>query len=127
MPSAPRPPIDLSGMTKDSLVLSWQEPEKDGGSKILDYVVEIKESTQEDWTYVGTTEGNQTYIQVKKLKRKIKYNFKISARNDAGVGLPLITDEPITVGSKISTHLFNLQSSIVFCIKCVFNCLQLIH
>ncbi|XP_031619547.1 titin-like isoform X4 [Contarinia nasturtii] len=102
VPSAPRPPIDVSGMTKDSLVLSWKEPEKNGGSKVLDYIVEFKESTQKDWKFVGTTEGNQTYIHVKKLKQKTKYIFKICARNEAGVGLPLITDEPITVDDKIT-------------------------
>lgn len=102
MPSAPRPPTNVSGMEKDSLILSWLEPEKDGGSKIQDYVVEYKETTAKDWTYVGTTEGSQTFIRVKKLKRTSKYIFKICARNEAGVGLPLITDEPITVDDKIS-------------------------
>lgn len=91
-------------MTKDSLILSWQEPEKDGGGKILDYVVEYKETTEKDWKSVGTTEGNQTYIHVKKLKRKTKYIFKICARNEAGVGEPLITDEALTVDDKISKH-----------------------
>lgn len=103
MPSAPRAPIEVSGMAKDSLVLSWTQPEKDGGSKILDYIVEIKESTDsKDWKYMGTTEGNQTYIHVKKLKQKTTYIFKICARNEAGISLPLISDEPITLNKKIS-------------------------
>lgn len=89
-------------MTKDSLILSWQEPEKDGGSKIIDYIVEYRESSEKEWKSVGTTEGNETYIHVKKLKRKTKYFFKICARNEAGVGLPLVTDEAITIDDKIS-------------------------
>lgn len=101
-------------MTKDSLVLAWKEPEKDGGSKILDYIVEFKESTEKDWKFVGTTEGNQTYIHVKKLKQKTKYIFKICARNEAGVGSPLITDEPITVDDKISMSLISLFRNLSF-------------
>lgn len=89
-------------MAKDSLILSWVEPEKDGGSKIFDYIVEIKESTEKDWKFVGTTEGNQTYIHVRKLKQKTKYLFKICARNEAGNGPPLISEEPITLTKKIS-------------------------
>lgn len=94
-------------MTKDSLILSWIEPEKDGGSKIIYYVVEYKEISEKDWKSVGKTEGNQTYIHVKKLKRKTKYIFKICARNEAGISLPLITDEPITIDDKISMFLFD--------------------
>lgn len=90
-------------MAKDSLVLSWKEPEKDGGSKIIEYIVEYKEITEKEWKYVKKTEGNQTYIQIKKLKFKSKYVFKICARNEAGVSPPLITDDAITVGGQIST------------------------
>lgn len=102
VPSAPRPPIDISGMAKDSLIISWQAPEKDGGSKILDYIIEMREKTKDEWTYVDTTAGNETYIHIKKLKQKTKYTFKICARNEAGVSPPLITDEPIIIGDQIS-------------------------
>lgn len=102
VPSAPRPPTDVSGMAKDSLILSWHEPEKDGGSKIIEYNIVVKDSKQKDWTFVGTTDGNQTYIHVKKLKQKTKYTFKICARNEAGVGPPLITEDPITLDNQIS-------------------------
>lgn len=105
VPGAPRPPINISGMSKDSLILGWQEPEKDGGSKILDYIIEVKESKQKDWTYVDTTEGNQTFIQIKNLKQKTKYIFKICARNEAGLSPPLITDDAITVSDQISKYI----------------------
>lgn len=102
VPSAPRAPTEISGMSKDSLILSWQAPEKDGGSKILDYIIEMKDKTNGDWVYANTTEGNETYIQIQKLKQKKKYTFKICARNEAGLSQPLITDEPITIGNQIS-------------------------
>lgn len=114
VPSAPRAPIEVSGMAKDSLILSWHEPEKDGGSKIIDYIIEIKESTEKDWKFVSSTEGNQTYIHVKKLKQKTKYMFKICARNEAGTSLPLISDEPITLDKKISMSNIFLSFDISF-------------
>lgn len=122
VPSAPRPPIDISGMSKDSLILGWKEPEKDGGSKILDYIIEVKETKGKDWIYVDTTDGNQTHIHIKKLKQKTKYIFKICARNEAGLSPPLITDEGITVDNQISKlemwhyygrHCFVLQLFII--------------
>lgn len=88
--------------------MSWTEPDKDGGSKILDYEVHIRDDTTTEWKYVGRTEGNQTYIHVRKLEKKKKYWFKISARNDAGLSLPLLSDEPITLAKRISKlNLFN--------------------
>lgn len=82
--------------------MSWQPPGKDGGSKILDYIIEMRQKTKDEWIYVDTTNGNETYIQIKKLKQKTKYTFKICARNEAGLSPPLITDEPITIGTQIS-------------------------
>lgn len=107
IPSAPRPPTDVSGMSKDSLILSWQPPEKDGGSKILDYIIEMREDSKDAWIYVDKTDGNETHIQIKKLKQKIKYTFKICARNEAGLSPPLITDEPITLGIQMSEWLLS--------------------
>lgn len=98
-------------MAKDSLVLSWNEPEKDGGSKIIEYTVEYKEITEKGWRFVGATEGNQTYIQVTKLKKKSKYVFKICAKNEAGVSPPLITEEPITITGQISMFLITTTKS----------------
>lgn len=105
VPSPPRAPIDVSGMTDDSLVVSWLAPENDGGSKIIDYIVEIRETTTETWTKVGTTNGNRTNILVKKLRKDVAYKFKICARNDAGISLPLLPDEEIVAGGKQSKQI----------------------
>lgn len=125
VPSAPRPPIDISGMSKDSLILGWKEPEKDGGSKILDYIIEVKETKGKDWIYVDTTDGNQTHIHIKKLKQKTKYIFKICARNEAGLSLPLITDDGITVDdqiSKLTNWRLSVDSFLVWHIVTIIVC-----
>ena len=40
-PTAPRGPLDVSDVTKDSCHLSWKAPEDDGGQDISHYVVRI--------------------------------------------------------------------------------------
>ena len=89
-------------MTDDSLILSWSPPEKDGGSKITEYIVEYKETTKTTWTRAGTSTGDCTHIEITKLTKDASYEFKISARNEAGVGPALITEDKIIVGKKIS-------------------------
>lgn len=89
-------------MTDDSLVLSWVAPERDGGSKIIEYIVEIKETNQTTWTRVGTSAGNCTNILVTKLAKDCSYEFRICARNEAGSGPWLETEEKIIAGRQIS-------------------------
>lgn len=115
-------------MTSDSLILSWTEPEKDGGSKIFDYVVEIKEISEKEWKRVGSTQGNQTYIQVKKLQKTMKYLFKICARNEVGLSLPFISDDEIAIGKQISELYFTLNKKFPIQLKTriiLFNTIKL--
>lgn len=93
-------------MTDDSLVLSWVAPERDGGSKIIEYIVEIKESNKTTWTQVGTSAGNCTNILVTKLTKGISYEFRICARNEAGTGPWLETEERVVAGQQISKFFF---------------------
>lgn len=100
VPSAPRRPTEVSGMTDTTLTLAWLVPERDGGSAIVEYVVEVRESGREEWTRYGTTEV--THIFVERLTKGASYEFRICARNDAGVGQALITEDMIVAGRKIS-------------------------
>lgn len=101
-PTAPRLPTEVSGMTDTSLTLAWQAPEKDGGSKIIEYIVEIKETSSGKWIQYGTSAGNCTNIFVEKLIKETSYEFRISARNEVGTGPALITEDKIIAGRKIS-------------------------
>lgn len=105
VPSSPRPPTSVSGMTDDSLVLSWDAPERDGGSKIIEYIVEIEKIDETTWTQVGTSAGNCTNILVTKLVKDCSYEFRICARNEAGSGPWLETEEKIIAGRQISKWL----------------------
>lgn len=101
-PSSPRGPIEISGMTDTSFTLTWKPSEKDGGSRIIEYIIEIRESNKKVWKTLSITPFDQTSIFVQKLVKDQGYHFRISARNKMGTSDPLITDEKIVAGRQIS-------------------------
>lgn len=86
----------------------WRPSEKDGGSKILEYVVEIKENSKKVWKTVGSTTREITTLFVENLIKDQGYHFRITARNKVGSSEPLATDEKIIAGSRISKFLYNI-------------------
>jgi len=102
-PSPPRGPFDVSGMSNTSFTLAWQPPEADGGSPILEYIVERREVNKKAWQKVGVTTAEETSIEVTGLKVNTSYNFRVTARNDIGHSHPYAPEEPITAGKRISS------------------------
>lgn len=105
-PSPPQGPINVTGMGETSFTLLWQPPLSDGGSKIIDYVVEIKENKKKVWRQAGNTVGNTTSLLIENLVKNEAYDFRIMARNKIGTSLPLMSDESIVAGKKKSKHYF---------------------
>lgn len=101
-PSTPRGPIEISGMTDSSFTLTWKPSEKDGGSRIIEYIIEMRESNKKVWKTVSITPFDQTSIFVQKLVKDQGYHFRICARNKMGTSDALITDEKIIAGRQIS-------------------------
>lgn len=89
-------------MNDTSFTLSWEPSESDGGSKIIEYIVEIREETETVYRSVGTTAGTVTNIQVEKVVKNKGYLFRIYARNEVGTSDAFETTEKIVVGRKIS-------------------------
>lgn len=103
-PSPPRGPGQVSGMTDTSFTLMWQPPASDGGSKIIEYYVEIKESKKKVWRNVGTTVGNATSLSIKELVKNEAYDFRITAKNKIGTSAPFVTEESIVAGQSKSKY-----------------------
>ncbi|KAK3921146.1 Titin, partial [Frankliniella fusca] len=101
-PSAPRGPFEISSMAESSFTLKWQPPESDGGSPLLEYLLERREVGKKAWQKVGTTSGDVTFIDVPGLKANTPYNFRVTASNIVGNGPSYAPEEPITVGKMIS-------------------------
>ena len=53
-PSAPRD-LKANDVTKESVALTWNPPDNNGGSVISHYIVEKKESTKKSWSTVTMT------------------------------------------------------------------------
>lgn len=103
-PSPPRGPAQVSGMTETSFTLMWQQPETDGGSKIIEYYVEIKESKKKVWRNAGTSAGNATSLLIKDLVKNEAYDFRITAKNKIGTSAPFVTEESIVAGQSKSKY-----------------------
>lgn len=91
-------------MNDTSFTIKWVPSETDGGAAIIEYIIEMKESTNKAWKKVGTTTKDCTYLQLTGLKKGTSYNFRIYARNEAGTSDAYIPDDKVTAGKLISNN-----------------------
>uniref|UniRef100_A0A8C3Y2N7 Titin n=1 Tax=Catharus ustulatus TaxID=91951 RepID=A0A8C3Y2N7_CATUS len=80
-PGRPEPII----VTRSSVTLQWKKPIYDGGSKITGYVVEKKELPDGRWMKASFTNVIDTQFEVTGLVENQRYEFRVIARNAAGV------------------------------------------
>ena len=80
---------------KDYIIVSWDEPESDGGSPLTEYIVEKRDSRKDSFFNAGNTSPDQRHCRVTKLVEGNSYYFNIYAENDIGRSEPAGTSEPI--------------------------------
>uniref|UniRef100_A0A8C1MTV0 Titin n=1 Tax=Cyprinus carpio TaxID=7962 RepID=A0A8C1MTV0_CYPCA len=86
-----RDPCDPPGtpeavvITKNSITIAWTKPEYDGGSKVTGYIVEKKELPSGRWMKANFTNVIETEYTATGLTEDEKYEFRVIARNAAGV------------------------------------------
>lgn len=98
-PSKPLGPITTSDINKDSVTLSWQPPESDGGSPLTEYVIEKRDTKRNTWAPVTKVPANKTSCVVDKLQEGSDYMFRVSAVNKKGSSKPLESESPVTAKS----------------------------
>lgn len=103
VPSPPLGPLGFYGINNESLIITWYPSEKNGGSPILDYSVEIQQEGKE-WKHVATV--TETTTKIEKLTINTTYQFRIYARNEIGTSMPYISDEKVTIGRTLCEYLF---------------------
>lgn len=85
--------------------IAWDEPESDGGSKILAYVVERRDVKRKTWT-LATDRADTTEYTVTGLQKDSKYFFRVCARNRVGTGPNVETDEAVQAKNKFGKPKF---------------------
>jgi len=94
-PSAPQN-LRVTAVSKDSVLLVWDEPAHDGGAPVTRYVVEKADVKQGVFSEVGDTTPDKRQITVTKLLKGNDYMFRVSAENEIGQGKPASLVEPVT-------------------------------
>ena len=90
-PGPPTGPIKLDEVTADSVILTWQPPEYDGGCTINNYIVEKRDTSTTNWQIVSATVARTT-IKAARLKTGCEYQFRIAAENRYGKSSLLVSE-----------------------------------
>uniref|UniRef100_A0A3B3C1B1 Titin n=1 Tax=Oryzias melastigma TaxID=30732 RepID=A0A3B3C1B1_ORYME len=90
-PGSPTGPIKMEEVTADSVVLSWNAPQYDGGCAINNYIVEKRDTSTTNWQIVSATVARTT-IKAARLKTGSQYQFRIAAENRYGKSSFLLSE-----------------------------------
>ncbi|XP_072021853.1 twitchin-like isoform X7 [Amphiura filiformis] len=93
-PGPPEGPLEASDVMADSCKLSWNPPKDDGGSKVTNYIVEMKEDHRPNWSKVSSFVRSPQY-EVGDLDEGAMYNFRVRAENEYGISEPLDMSFPV--------------------------------
>lgn len=85
--------------------LAWEEPESDGGSKVIGYVVERRDVKRKTWT-LATDHAESPEYTVTGLQKDSMYLFRVCARNRVGSGPNVETDKPVQAKNKFGKNDF---------------------
>ena len=84
VPEEPAGPIKYTELTTDSVTVSWNPPNDDGGLPITEYTIDVFDTLQKSWMEVATVNKNTTSWTYNKLRQKHVYKFRIFASNEEG-------------------------------------------
>lgn len=112
------PPLNLriTDITKNSVSLSWEKPNYDGGSPITGYIIEKKDGGSSRWFKANLTNVRDTHFTVTGLNQDETYEFRVMARNAvASVSNPSMTAGPATCVDTFGRFLFSLLNITLLC------------
>uniref|UniRef100_A0A674F3Z8 Titin n=1 Tax=Salmo trutta TaxID=8032 RepID=A0A674F3Z8_SALTR len=93
VPQIPRK-LSVVDQTKTSISLAWEKPEHDGGSRIIQYLLEIQPKGSEKWSGVATVRAMESVVN--NLNPGEEYLFRVFAINDKGKSDPRELALPVT-------------------------------
>ena len=86
---------------KDSISLSWQPPEYDGGSPLTGYIIEKFDNKVGGWIRATRLTPDVTDYTLMGLSRRHNYNFRVYAENKLGASQPIELAELVMAKSAI--------------------------
>jgi hypothetical protein len=89
----------VDSVSDDSVALSWQPPEDDGGSYITNYVVEKLDPDTGKWVKAATSRSPR--CNVENLIPNKPYQFRVIAQNIHGAGEPSEPTKSVQTNGKI--------------------------
>ena len=91
-------PLDINELTDTSCVLCWKPPIRDNGSPVIEYIIEQRFKSDPSFLHVETpTPVTECYHKLDDLLTNGEYEFRVAARNKAGLSAYSQTDRPIVI------------------------------
>lgn len=115
-PEAPEQ-LEVVNLEKDSVTLRWKKPKSDGGSPIINYILEKREEFKDDWSKVKQLDKYILTHEVTGLVPDKKYYFRVSAKNSIGVGEPAELQEPVIPSRPVGKC--RLEKELLLCCFCI--------
>uniref|UniRef100_A0A1I7XRB2 non-specific serine/threonine protein kinase n=1 Tax=Heterorhabditis bacteriophora TaxID=37862 RepID=A0A1I7XRB2_HETBA len=103
---------EVTDWDKDHADLAWNPPVNDGGAPIEGYVIEIKENIRLSGLRLHrllVVPADQTTATVSNLKEGNEYEFRIRAKNKAGVGDPSDSSKTVVAKPRHRSYLSKLH------------------
>lgn len=121
VPSAPIGPLEISNVTESTADLEWKVPKSDGGTPIINYIIESKTLTRNSWSKCGTVDGKTLTFTTTKLLEGTEYLFRVTAVNAEGQGPYLEATDTTKPTRKIRKIQIIFLLFIIFHIKYFFK------
>ena len=96
VPDSPKH-LQPTDVTKSSVTLTWEAPQKDGGSPITGYILERCQLPGSRWAKINKKPISDTMHTVTDLVENVDYQFRVSAENAVGIGKPSEATSPVKV------------------------------
>lgn len=112
--------MEATDVTKTTAQLSWLPPENDGGSPILNYIVEKREVDRKTWTKC-TEDLKKTSFKVTNMTPGIEYYFRVMACNKYGIGVPQDSPKSYLAVDPISKSLHMALPAFIPCLFVLSN------
>jgi len=103
VPSAPTVLTGKFGLFSSWVNLSWTAPSSNGGSPIMDYLIEYKQVSSPTWTVFSHAPSANTTATVTGLTYGNSYDYRVSAINAIGTGPSVAITAPSQVTGVVAT------------------------